>query len=221
MRVRADPVISLGRERAQFGFETVVFVEQFFGLIAQKPVFEQLHVLGLFHRDGHLMRAETVFDLKPVHDLRAGPALGGAEHDHRPEGAFRLAFFARVFLDLFDLVDALVERFRHFLVHIHGIVALDEIGLPAAAVEEALHLVVRDAGEHGRVVDLVAVQVQDRQHRAVVCGVKELIGVPCRRKRAGFRFAVAHGDRRNEVGVVEHRAERVRDGIAEFAAFVD
>ncbi len=40
-------------------------------------------------------------------------------------------------------------------------------------------------------------------------------------QRARFRFAVAHYAYRDQVGIVEHRSKRVREGIAEFAAFVD
>ena len=52
-------------------------------------------------------------------------------------------------------------------------------------------LVVADPGEHGRVGDLVAVEVQDRQHRAVAGRVEELVGVPGGGQRPGLRLAVA------------------------------
>ena len=221
VRVRADPVIAFGSEGAQFRFEPVIFVEQLVGLVAHEPVFEQLHMLGFFHRDGDLMGAEAVFDLQTVHDLRARPALRRAQNDHRPERALRLALFACAFLDLLDLFDALVEGEGHLFVHIHRVVAFNEVRLPAAAVEEAFHFVVRNTREDGRIVDLVTVEVQDGEHRAVACGVEEFIGMPCGRKRTRFRFAVSDGDRRDQVGVVEHRAECVGNGVTELAAFVD
>ena len=48
-----------------------------------------------------------------------------------------------------------------------GIVAFDEVRRPAVALEQVFQLLVRDAREHRRVVDLVAVEMKDRQHRAV------------------------------------------------------
>ena len=45
--------------------------------------------------------------------------------------------------------------------------------------------------------------------------------MPCRRKRAGLRLAVADDGRRDEAGVIEHGAECVRERIAELTAFVD
>jgi hypothetical protein len=44
----------------------------------------------------------------------------------------------------------------------------------AVALKQRGELVVGDAGQHGRVGDLVAVQVQDRQHGAVGAGLRNL-----------------------------------------------
>ena len=71
-----------------------------------------------------------------------------------------------------DVADHLVERLGHELVHGRRVVALDEVGLVAVADEQRAQLVVRDARQHGRVGDLVAVEVQDRQHRAVARRVR-------------------------------------------------
>ena len=71
-------------------------------------------------------------------------------------------------------------------------------------------LVARDAGEHGRVGDLVAVEVQDRQHRAVACRVEELVRVPARGQRPGLGLAVADDAGDEQVGVVERGAVGVR-----------
>ncbi len=47
--------------------------------------------------------------------------------------------------------------------------------IPAAAVEEALNLVLGDAGEYSRVGDFVAVQVEYRENRTVVLWVEEFV----------------------------------------------
>ena len=106
-------------------------------------------------------------------------------------------------------------------MHAVRVGALDEVGLVAVAAEQMLQLLVRDAGEDRRIVDLVAVQMQHRQHRAVANRVEELVGVPGGRQRPGLRLAVADHDRDDQVGIVERRAVGVRDGVAEFAALVD
>ena len=78
-----------------------------------------------------------------------------------------------------------------------------------------------DAGQDGGIGDLVAVEMQDRQNRAVGRRVEEFVGVPARRKRPGLRFAVADDAGHDQVGIVERRAEGMRERIAELAAFVD
>ena len=97
----------------------------------------------------------------------------------------------------------------------------DEHGLPAVALEEREQLALRDPGEHGRVRDLVPVQVQDRQHGAVAARVEELVRVPARGERPGLGLAVADDAGDEQVGVVERGAEGVHERVAELAALVD
>ena len=52
-------------------------------------------------------------------------------------------------------------------VHVGRLAALDEERLVAIADEQRRELVVIHARQHGRIGDLVAVEMQDRQHRAV------------------------------------------------------
>ena len=109
----------------------------------------------------------------------------------------------------------------HQLVHRLRLVALDEVRRPAAAAQELLQLLVLDARQDGRVADLVAVEVQDRQHRAVGDRVEELVGMPRGGQRAGLRLAVADDAGDDQIGVVERGAEGVAERVAELAAFVD
>ena len=81
-------------------------------------------------------------------------------------------------LELPDIRDGPLERGGHEFMHRCRIVTLDEIGRPTASAEELFQLFMLDAGEHGRVADLVAVQVQDRQHGAVGHRIEELVGLP-------------------------------------------
>ena len=92
---------------------------------------------------------------------------------------------------------------------------------PAVATKQRVDFLVRNAREYRRIVDLVAVQVQYRQHRAVAHRVQELVRVPCGCERAGLGFAVADDDGHEQVWIVEGRSERVRHAVAEFAALMD
>ena len=106
-------------------------------------------------------------------------------------------------------------------MHGLGIGALDEVRRIAVSLEQAAQLVMGDAREHGRVGDLVAVQVEDRQHRTVEHRIEELVRVPARRERAGLRLAVADHARDEQIGVVKRRAVSVHQAVAELAALVD
>ena len=127
----------------------------------------------------------------------------------------------RVGLDALQIMDDAIERGRHELVHRLRIAAFDEVRLVPVAAKQMIELFVADAREHARVGDLVAVQVQDRQHHAIGQRIQELVGMPARGERPGFGFAIADDAGHDQVRVVERGAERVRKRIAQLAAFVD
>ena len=97
----------------------------------------------------------------------------------------------------------------------------DDARCPAVALEEREQLALRDPGQHRRVGDLPAVQVEERKNGAIPGGVEELVGVPARGQRARLGLAVADDARDEEVGVVEGGAERVGERVSELAALVD
>ena len=180
-------------------------------------------MLGILEiRDRHLVRAPGALDRLVVDKFRTGPAFWRAEHDHRPARALHAcAAGPRRSLDLAYPDQDLVERSGQGLVHQRRIMALDEIRVMAIAAEQVGQLLPTDAGEDGRVRDLEAVEMQDRQHRPIACRVEELVRVPARRQRPGLGLAVANDAGDDQVGIVEGRAVGMGQGIAELAALVD
>ena len=198
-------------------------VEQLLGTVAAHPLLELRAVLGVGVGVGQwdLVGAPRPLDGQPVDDLGSGPSLGGTQHDHRPGRPFGVRACAGVVLDAGDVVEHRVKGCGELLVHGGRVVAADEVGFVAVAAHQFGQLGLGDARQHGGVGDLVAVEVQDRQHGAVPGRVEELVGVPAGGERPGFGFSVADHAQREQVGVVEHGAVGVDEGIAEFAAFVD
>ena len=171
--------------------------------------------------NGNLVRAPVVFDLQAINICRTCPALRAAENDHWPAGAVHVAVLSCVLLIGEDLLDALIKSVRHETVHLGGGAALDKVRLPAAAAEEVLKLFMRNAREEGGVCNLVAVEVEYRQHGAVSLGVDEFVELPGSCERAGLCFAVADDAGCDEVWVIGHGAEGVGEGVAQLAALVD
>ena len=99
--------------------------------------------------------------------------------------------------------------------------AFDEMRRVAIAAQQVIELLVADAGKHGGIGDLVAVEMQDRQDGAVPHRVQELVGMPARRQRSGLGLAVADNTGDDQIRIVERGAIGVREGIAKLAALMD
>ena len=219
--VGAHAADALGRQLAQLLDRRAVLVEELLGAVAPEPLLDLADVLFAVRLNGHLMRAPVILDLRAVHIVRPGPALGRAKHDHRPARTLGHAVLTGGALIFKDGGNALVQRVGHLAVHFGGIAALNKVGLPAAADEEALQFLMRDARENGGIGDLVAVEVQDGQHRAVCRSGEKLVELPTGGERTGFGLAVAHNAGRDQSGVVRHGTESVGKGVAQLAALVD
>ena len=63
-------------------------------------------------------------------------------------------------------------------MHQARVVALDEAWRIAIAAQQVVEFRAGDARQDGRVGDLVAIQVQDRQHRAIARRVEEFVRMP-------------------------------------------
>jgi len=167
------------------------------------------------------MRPERALNGLAVDFLRPRPALGRAQHDHRPHGSLAKPIDARVGLNPLDLADDLIQYGGHPLVHRLGLIAFDEVGRVSITAKQRLQLVAADAGQHCRAGDFVAVQVQDGQHRPIMDRIEKLVRVPTGRQRSGLGLAVADHADDQQIGIVERRAVGMGQGVAQFSAFVD
>src|SRR5262249_42599581 len=109
----------------------------------------------------------------------------------------------------------------HPPMHRVGLVTFNEPWLVAVALHELRELLARNAREHGRARNLVAIEVQDRQHCTVTRRVQELVRVPSGSERTGLGLTVADDARGDEAGIVEHGAKRMRDRVTELAALMN
>ena len=213
MRVGAHAPRALRRRGEDRLDRSAVGVKQLFGPVAFQPVLQQLEMRRVFRkaRKRNLVRAPEPFGLQPVDLFGSGPALRAAQDDHRPFWSRRRCMrdpAARRMLDRADAIDRIVEHDCHPLMHQRRIVALDEQWLIAIADEKRAQFVVGNAGQDRRIGDLVAVEMQDRQNRAIARRVEELVGMPGSGKRPGFGLPVADDAGDDKVRIVESRTDR-------------
>ncbi len=172
----------------------------------------------------NLVSPPRALDRVAVDGRGPGPALGGAQNDHRPACALALRAGARCpgfLLDERDAVQGVVHGAGHCVMHLRGVAAGHVQRVVPVSAQQRVELVLGDPGQHRRVGDLVSVQVQDRQDGAVVDRVEELVRVPGRRQRPRLGLAVPDDAGDQQAGVVEGGSVGVGQGVAELAAFMD
>ena len=224
--VGADAQVALGHEGGHLGTDLALRGEELLGHVGAQPSAQHAEVLvGVVGaRQRHLVGTPGVLGLLAVDVLGARPALGGAEDDHRVDRTGLDTGFGAG-LDVADLVEDILEQVGEARVdgHVRLVVEAghEEVRLVAHALEELGELLIGNAGEDGRVGDLVAVEVQDRQHDTVGLGVHELVGLPRGGQSGRLGLAVAHHGDREQARVVHDGAEGVGQGVAQLAALVD
>ena len=97
MRVHAHATAAFGRNLRQLRAEGALLVEEFLGLVALHPLFQQAQVIGLLANlaEWNLMRAPGIFDGLAVNKFRPGPSFGRTHDEHGPCGALDGALCSR------------------------------------------------------------------------------------------------------------------------------
>src|SRR6266581_5097739 len=199
-----DSTITAGRKIRKFGNEFSIVIEQFIGLIAPHPVFQDFQVFRLLQVSyRYLVGAPSTFDRLAIHKFRSGPSLGAAQNDHRPERKGSRSLGASFILNGVDFFDNHIEGGRHELVHRFRLVPFHQVRFVSIAGKKAGQLLVGEATKHSRIRDLVAIQVKNGKHRSIARRIEKLVRMPARGEWTRLRLAVTN------------------QGIAQFSAFMD
>src|SRR5580658_7992238 len=102
-------------------------------------------------------------------------------------------------------------------MHALRIGSFDKVRCPAVTAQQALQLIVADARQQRGIVDLVAIEMKDGQHRAIARWIQELVYVPRSGQWPSLGLAIADNYGDDQVGIVESRSASVRERVAEFA----
>src|SRR5271155_4220823 len=162
------------------------------------------------------MRTEGAFDLHAIDHFWSGPALGRSKDDHWPAWARAVVVVPRIVLNLPDVVDDLFHGGRHELMHRFGIISFNKVGRPSAASQKLLQLLMLDTSQYGRVTDLVAIEVQNRQHGPIGTWVQELVGLPRGSQRTRFCLTIADDAGDDQTWIVERSPEGMAERVSEF-----
>src|SRR6185369_8473943 len=71
------------------------------------------------------------------------------------------------------------------------------------------------------IVNLVAVEIQDRQHSTIPNGIEKLVDVPRSSERASLGFSVADNCRNDQFRIIEGRTTRVGQHISQLTTFMN
>src|SRR5208282_1607799 len=181
----------------------------------------QMAWVGRDIADWNLVGSPEAFEVMAVNLPRSGPTLGAAQYDNRPARAESLPSRPRFLLDLANLKHGVLQCGCHRLVHALRVAAFDEVGGITVTDEQCLQFFVTDPGKQGGVVNLVAVEMQNRQHGAVGDRIDKFVAVPTGRKGASLGLAVTHHHESDQVRAVVNCPVRVRYAVSELTALVD
>ena len=126
-----------------------------------------------------------------------------------------------VALDLFDVLYHGVERCGHRLVHQFGLEALNEIRRPAVTTQQLIEFLAADAGEDRWAGNLVAIEMEDRQHCTIGGSVEKFVGMPGCGQWPGFCLAVTNHAGGNQIWIVKYGTEGMTQRIAKLTPLVN
>ena len=225
MGVRAHASPASWGQRGQLRQQRTLCVKKLMGTVTFQPLL-QLHQVRRFVevRQRQLMGPPGALYALPIHVPGPRPPFGGTKNQHRPQGPvdhLRVFGMPREALDLADLLVDDIQRPGQRAMDLHRLVILDKIRIIAIAIHEAGQLLLADHRQHAGVGDLVTVQMQDGQHRAVAGGVEELVAVPAGSQWPGFGLTITNDARHDQLRIVQGGTIGMGQRIAQFAPFVN
>ena len=138
MRISPHATIAFWRQLGQLWNQFAVAVEEFFRAVAFHPILEHFQMVWIrlhpIQRD--LMSAISTFHLLAINYFCTCPTFGSSENDHRPDRSPARAALAAFGLNGADLIEDLIKRMRHELVHRLRIMPFHKVRLIAISNEQ-------------------------------------------------------------------------------------
>src|SRR5579883_2822233 len=106
-------------------------------------------------------------------------------------------------------------------MHLVRLVPFEEVRSVSVAGKKLLEFFVAHAPHHGGIRNLVPIQVQDWQNRAIANRIQELIGMPTGRQWTRFGFSVSNDAAHQQIRIVESSTVRMRDRVTKLSSFMN
>jgi len=101
------------------------------------------------------------------------------------------------------------------------LIAFHEMNLVAVRLKKTPYVIIAATPEDRGSADLISVQVEDRQHRAVANGIQKARSFPRSFQWPGLSFSISNNGYCYEIRIVEHRAEGMHQDVTELSSFMD
>src|ERR1700756_395543 len=194
MWIQAHSAVAGWRQIAEQRRQLSAPIKEWLGLQSTHPVIKNPKLLGilLYIWQRYLVSPPGALEIMAFDFAWGRPAFRRTQHNHGPARPAQQTLFAGGLLVFADFNNAMLSRRGHGLMHGVDVGALDKVRCPTITAQKALEFLVRDSRQQRRVVDLVAVEVKNRQNCAVTHRIQKLVDVPRGGERPGLRFAIAH-----------------------------
>src|SRR5947207_3972014 len=120
MRIRSHASLSMWCQFRQLRSQMTILIKKFLRMIATHPLFQNTEMFRLISYIGYrdLMRAKCVFNRQTIDFLRASPAFGGTQDNHRPLWSFQHTLLPRIFLTSTDMSITVLQCPRKVLMYL-------------------------------------------------------------------------------------------------------
>ena len=198
-------------QRLEFRHKLTIGSKLLLWVVGLQPVSQVVHMrhVGLLNWNWNLVCPEATFNWQVVPGLGTRPALWRAHNEHRPVRHGRVASRAGVLLNRLNGLDCLVHCGGELRVQLLRVIALNKSWCPASTLKVLSYVFVTLTRQNRWVRNFETIHVNNWEYGTVMNWVDEGIAEPTSREWASFGFPIPNHGRRNHVGVIQNRTDRV------------
>src|SRR5579884_3390598 len=170
----------------------------------------------------HLVGSEGSFYRQPILLFWTRPTFWRPQYDGGPtRSIIARASVSCSFLNSAYRSVTSIECCGKCLMDVMRFRTLHEMHVVPVSLDDAAEVFIACTAGHCGAANFIAIQVQNRQDRAITRRVQKRRAFPRARKRTCLCFAVANDSSHEQVWIIEGRAECMGKHVTELTAFMD